>query len=501
MQLNTYAKEVKAKTHEGGPAERNVKPVDKLRRMTMSCLLWEGSFYIDGQEIAKIIEDICASSRITVDQICAVALEARRESKLRHVPLLLIRYAVKRAKTRKDTKAVEEALVSVIERVDQIPEFLTMYWKDGKCSIAHSVKRGLSRAFQKFDSYQLAKYDRDNPIKLRDVLFLIHAKPLPIKADEVDLRLRVVQHEPLWLRAPAINKPNYKRGDTLRHLRGQGETWGKLVRGELETPDTWEVELSAGGGKKKAESWTRLLEENKLGALALIRNLRNMVEAGVDPGTIRHALNTAKADKILPFQFITAARYAPRFETEIEKMMLRNLAVMDRLEGRTLLVIDTSPSMDVSLSEKSELMRVDAATGLAMFVAGIVDGMDVYTFNAQAKAVPPRDGFALRDAIMNAKGGSTLLGASLEQIARENPKQYYQRTIVITDEQSQDRPNIVPQCDFFYIINVGTYEHGVQQPNAVKYSEKLGAREVVKFHGFSENAIRFISEYEKRIED
>jgi len=39
------------------------------------------------------------------------------------------------------------------------------------------VKKGLATAFPKFDEYQLAKYDRGGPIKLRDVLFLSHAKP------------------------------------------------------------------------------------------------------------------------------------------------------------------------------------------------------------------------------------------------------------------------------------------------------------------------------------
>jgi len=53
-----------------------------------------------------------------------------------------------------------------------------------------------------------------------------------------------------------------------------------LVAGELATPDTWEVALSAGASVDKREAWERLLAENKLGAQALLRNLRNMAEPG-----------------------------------------------------------------------------------------------------------------------------------------------------------------------------------------------------------------------------
>jgi 60 kDa SS-A/Ro ribonucleoprotein len=59
----------------------------------------------------------------------------------------------------------------------------------------------------------------------------------------------------------------------------QAELWRQLVKGELATPDTWEVELSKGGDKKA--SWLRLFAENKLGGLAILRNVRNMTKAGV----------------------------------------------------------------------------------------------------------------------------------------------------------------------------------------------------------------------------
>src|SRR5947207_2879649 len=136
-----------------------------------------------------------------------------------------------------------------------------------------NLVKGLAAAFTKFDEYQLAKYDRAGAIRLRDVLFLAHAKP----KDEA-----------------------------------QAALWKRLIAGELATPDTWEVALSASQGEGKREAWERLLRENKLGALALLRNLRNFREAGVDGDLVASALASMKTARVLPFRFIAAARYAPQ---------------------------------------------------------------------------------------------------------------------------------------------------------------------------------------------
>jgi 60 kDa SS-A/Ro ribonucleoprotein len=100
--------------------------------------------------------------------------EARTKMKLRRVPLLLVR-EMARLKTHRHLMA--QTLGQVIQRADERTEFVAIYWKDGKTSLSGQVKKGLAKAFQEFDEYQLAKYDRKGPIRLRDVLFRCHAKP------------------------------------------------------------------------------------------------------------------------------------------------------------------------------------------------------------------------------------------------------------------------------------------------------------------------------------
>ena len=91
-------------------------------------------------------------------------------------------------------------------------------------------------------------------------------------------------------------------------------------RGKLATPDTWEVALSAGARQARGAG-SGCSRERKLGALALLRNLRNMQEAGVDEELVLGALAAMRTDRVLPFRFLAAARHAPQWEEALEQAM------------------------------------------------------------------------------------------------------------------------------------------------------------------------------------
>jgi len=396
------------RTHEGAPA-RNISHEQQLRRSVLAYMLWEDQFYEEGVLIAGRIRELVA--KVDADKVAALAIEAREKMKLRHVPLLLVR-EMARLKTHRHL--VAETLVRVVQRADELAEFVAMYWSEGKQPLSAQVKKGLAAAFTKFDEYALAKYNRATPVKLRDVLFLSHAKPVDA---------------------------------------AQGELWKKLVDGTLATPDTWEVALS--GGADKREAWERLLRENKLGGLALLRNLRNMAEAKVDEPLVIQGLARMKTERVLPFRFIAAARYAPQWESELEKVMLRSLEGNARLHGKTVLLVDVSGSMDAPLSSRSEMRRNDAAYGLAVLLREIAEKVSIYSFSDNLVRVPNRSGFALRDALNTSQPHSgTYLGKALGEL-----DEGYDRLIVLTDEQSADAvPN--PKA-LGYMINVASYQNGV----------------------------------------
>src|SRR5580693_3064494 len=235
--MSTLNKLKRVFTREGAPAKA-FAPADELKRTLMNCLLWEDQFYEDGVAIADRMKALVPL--VAPEKVAALAIEAREQMKLRHAPLLIVREMARHEKHR---VLVADTLARLIPRPDEMTELLAIYWADAlgpmqqrkRQPVSAQVKKGLARAVTKFDAYQLAKYDRDGPVRIRDVLFLVHAKP----KDET-----------------------------------QEKVWRQLVNGELSPPDTWEVALSAGSDKRAA--FERLIAEKKLGGLALLRNLRLM---------------------------------------------------------------------------------------------------------------------------------------------------------------------------------------------------------------------------------
>lgn len=437
-------------THEGGKA-RHINPEQQLRRSIMACMLWENEFYESGEDIATRIRDLV--KEVPPEKVSAIATEAREAQHLRHAPLLLTSALAKHS----GGKVVEDTVARVIQRADELAELLAIHAKINgvgpdkvKKVIPAAMKRGLAKAFLKFDEYALAKYDRAGSIQLRDALFLCHAKP------------DTPEREALWKR---------------------------LIAGELATPDTWEVGLSTGADKR--ETFERLIKTGGLGYLALLRNLRNMVDAGCDLSMVRSAiLDRRGAHRVLPFRYVAAARACPQLEPEIDTALCEAVAASKALPGKTLVLVDVSASMDEKLSARSDMNRMDAAAALASVLHGDVR---MFSFSAGGASfwnsqpsrnvlveVPPRRGMAGIDAIIRSQEhGGTLLG----QAVREANALPHDRLIVITDEQSHD-PVPDPKAPLAYMINVASNQNGV------------GYGKWTHIDGWSENVIRYIQEVE-----
>jgi TROVE domain/von Willebrand factor type A domain len=435
--INTKVRNSSPVTAEGGLA-KSATATQTLARLVNACLLWEDNFYIDGKTVANVIADLV--KEVTPDSAQIIAIRARNEQKLRHIPLLIVREMARAYEGHR--LRVADTLEAVIQRPDELTEFLAIYWKDGKQPLSAQVKKGLARAFTKFNEYSLAKYNRDGAIKLRDVAFLSHVKP---NSREQELTI-----------ARLVNKDHFPK-ETSSGFK-VAKKFGKFSN--LETPDTWEVALS--GGADKAETFIRLINDQKLGALALLRNLRNMIQAGVDEDFIREAILNVNTERVMPFRFITAARYAPQFESELEQSMFKCLDGHEKLDGTTALLVDVSGSMDAPVSSKSELTRLDAACGLAMLLREVAENVKVYTFSNNVVRVPPRRGFALAEGVKNSQAHSgTYLGQAVLHVAALCPTA--DRVIVISDEQAADRVTnpFKRTGSKAYMINVATNQYGV----------------------------------------
>jgi len=245
--------------------------------------------------------------------------------KLRHAPLLLVREMSRHATHR---ALVADTLARVIQRADELSEFVAIYWAGGRQPLSAQVKKGLAAAFgqvRRVRAGQVRSGRRGSPARRAFSL----------------------------ARAPGGRSAG-------RAVEAPGEN-------ELATPDTWEVALSAAGhgeGADKKAVWERLLAERKLGALALLRNLRNLHTAGVSDELVTAALAELKTDRVLPFRFLAAARNAPQWEDALEAAMFRALeGRAGKFAGHTVLVVDVSGSMESAISGRSEMRRTDAAYG------------------------------------------------------------------------------------------------------------------------------------------
>jgi hypothetical protein len=436
-----------------GPRAAKQDAEATLRRLVMTCLLWEKNAYCDGQEVVSNIKALVPQ----VPNVGDIAVEARYGQKLRHVPLMIVREMA-----RNHMPGVAETLAKVCNRPDEMSEFVAMYWADNgkKRTLSAAIKRGLAKAFDKFDEYQLAKYNQlDQEVKLRDVLFLCHAKPT---GDRHDL---------------------YKR----------------LIANELKTPDTWEVGMSAAKGVvEKRAVWERLIENKKLPAFAFLKNLRNMQEAGVSRNAMAQAFANCKVDMLLPIDFLKARKYAPDWTREIEDLMYRCAKTWPRLSGFSTLVIDVSGSMAQSLSGKSEFTRMDAAAAMAVLAAECCDHVSIYATAGNdssrkhdTKKVESLRGFALADKILHEKdrlGGGGIFTRQVCDFIK-GKEEAPDRLMIFSDSQDCDHPGSgqpKPHGKRNYIIDVSSESHGVNYKGVW----------TAEISGWSEQFLKFVASME-----
>ena len=298
--------------------------------------------------------------------VARLAVYAREVLHLRSIPLVL---AVELARVHRGDNLVSRLTSRVIQRADEITEMLALYGQANKRQgrkqlnrLSKQVQYGLATAFNKFDEYQFAKYNRPAQVKLRDALFLVH----PRAKDDLQQTL-----------------------------------FNKIVEDRLETPYTWEVELSALGQLRYVsqevrlsaftEKWEELIFSKRLGYMAVLRNLRNILEADVCVEAIERVcayiadpIAVAKS-KQLPFRFLSAWRevktvkhgYASRILEALEKAVQCSAANIAGYDENTSVIIaaDVSGSMQkenvsgrecaVAKDDQSSIVQWPVKTGVA----------------------------------------------------------------------------------------------------------------------------------------
>jgi 60 kDa SS-A/Ro ribonucleoprotein len=421
------------KTFEGAPSV-NLKAGQLLRRAVCASMLFEDTFYESGEDIAKRIQTLAA--QVHPDEVNAIIKDAKFAGKLRHTPLFLAASA--------PDKVDRATLASLFTRPDDITDYISLWWKNGKKPLKKKMKLAISDALNKFDAYQLAKYkgSATDAVKMVDVFNLCHPKPKDTE---------------------------------------QAAIYRNLMNGTLNPADTWEKALSS-GEEEKSEAWARLMAEKKLGGLAFFRNLRNMLQAGIPEKDIIAYMREVKTDRLLPINMYAAGRimgqHSVKVQAAVEDKLFDTLKGFTKMKGKTAILVDTSGSMWNAMAGKSKFERGDYALALAMILQAICEKHQLIFFQTTAKEVKGKTGFALYDEARRFSGG-TDHAAGLRLVSAD-----CDRVVMITDEQSSTYYNQTKKTKN-YMINVAPYESSISYGNWVSIT------------GFSEKVIDFIREYEE----
>lgn len=467
MRLNVQPKLAPIYTHEGAKAS-HITPYQQLRRSVLSCMLWEDTFYESGESIAKRISE---NARIVSPyELANLAIEARQSFHLRHVPLLLL---LELAKTGRGIPGLTRNTVeAVISRADEMAELLAIYWKDGKKPVPHGILKGLRQASLKFDTFQLNKWNRDGAVKYRDVVFTAH---INFPDDERSKYTANAVNRSFF---PEATKGGYRVAESFNFESGP----------HTDTPYTWEALIAAAGSNRaqRKDIWESLLkgainrERGGIGYMALLRNLRNFTEDGVNHQLVESAIEArVGARNILPFRFVQAAKVAPQFFRALDRALQANVPNQGFMPGTTALVIDCSGSMTSPLHAKTQVSRLDAAAALAGCVNGNVR---LIAFGQDAKEIKPIPGLGCEVALKHSGVGHAT-NAHLGVLLANNLKPTPDRIVVISDEQvTQQLPK--PIARHGYVINVGSYQNGI------------GYGDWTKIDGFSASIFDYIRENE-----
>ncbi len=297
--------------------------------------------------------------------VAALAVYARKKMYLRTIPLIL---CTELAKIHSGDNLVSRMVYACVDRADEICELLAVYAnmneretekKGDKVfnKLSNQIKKGLGRAFSKFDEYQFSKYEAaGRAVTMKQALEIVHPKP---ETDE------------------------------------QSKLFQKILKNELETAYTWENALKAVMQGKtltdeekvavKSETWEKLIDTEGSGELpymALLRNLHGILTVGVSADHIKKIVEkltdpkrVAKA-KQLPFRYFSAYSQIREFESPftgtildaLDKAMITSAMNIQGYDENTTVCIacDVSGSMQSTISQRSKIQNYDIGLVLGM---------------------------------------------------------------------------------------------------------------------------------------
>jgi hypothetical protein len=398
---------------------------------------------------------------------------------------------------------------SVLQRADEPGELLAYWTSSHGRAVPKPVKRGIADAVQRlYNGRSLLKYDTDSKgYRFGDVLNLVHATPSPEKPWQGELFRYALdrRHHPDTAVAPPTDRVLTANRllrelpvEQRRELLSRPDAADRLADGGF----SWEMLAGWLQGPMDRQAWEAIIPS--MGYMALARNLRNFDQAGVsDEVAEQVAAKLADPEQVarsrqLPMRFYSAHNAAPslRWAWALEKALTASLVNVPRLEGRTLILVDTSGSMHSGFSKDGSMMRWDAAALFGIAIGHRCEQADVVSFSAAGtwaghrhelvKPFPLTAGGSVLSQVRNWKEGGWFLGGGTDTAgALKATFRGHDRVVIVTDEQAAGGgvDQAIPASVPMYTWNLAGYRTG-HAPS--------GTRNRHTFGGLTDAAFRMV---------
>jgi len=386
----------------GGEAFTMTPELELVSALLTSFL--EDRFYESGAKRQTRIEELVA--KVDPQFAAKASIFARTEFGMRSVSHVVAGWI---AMNVRGEEWLKEYFDSIAYRPDDMLEILS-YVKENGGKQSHAMRKGFAKALTRFDAYQLAKYRASGKsVKLVDVVNLMHP-----------------QHT---------------------------EQLGKLVRDELRNTDTFEAKISqagqSGDSSSKAEAWGELVKSGKIGYMALVRNLRNIIEE-TDDEVVDAAIklltteSRIKKSLLLPFRFLTA--YDELQNNSRSSKVLSGLSdALDisfsnvpRFDGKTLVVIDHSGSMGSGTKSafgKAAMFGLALARSSGADLMHFGDDAEYLSFNKNDSTLTLMKWLDSLNQSWTGGKGYVGHGTNINAVFKEADKAY-DRIVIISDMQT-----------------------------------------------------------------
>lgn len=496
-----------ATTHEGAAGfARDAK--SELFLLAVTNMVGEATFYESaGARDSRFVELVHTVAVEDIDWLGRFIAWLRTEANLRTASLVAAAEAVRARLVVGRAGGNRTLIADACRRADEPGELLAYWTSRYGRALPKPIKRGLADAVAAlYTERSLLKYDSDTKgYRFGDVIDLVHPAPAADKPWQGDLFAHALD------RRHQRDKPIPPR---LAVLRARAELTALPVdsrRGVLLADDgpvrlhaagmTWEALAGWLQGPLDAAAWETIIPS--MGYMALLRNLRNFDQAAVDDAVAaKVAAKLADPDEVaasrqLPFRFLSAYRAAPslRWAWALEQALGHALNDLPALDGRTLILVDTSGSMKAGFSRDGTLMRWDAAALFGIALAVRARKADLVSFSNGTKPFRLERGESVLAALGRWKdGGWFLNGGTSTAACLRSSYSRHDRVVIVTDEQAAYDPvsvtDSVPAHVPIYTWNLAGYRVG-HAPS--------GAANRHTFGGLNDQAFRMIPLLEERV--